>query len=106
MAVVVSEDGCGRRNDMFRRNVSPDGVVVGRERGCGHRNHMLRWLLKVLVIAKNELGGREIEVAEGVVISTPSTTYLLGLPYHGSPLSFSYPPTSAPLLQIVAHIPR
>ena len=51
-----------------KRHVSPAGVVVGRERGCGRRNHMFRRLLKVLVIAKNELGGREIEIAEGVVI--------------------------------------
>ena len=103
MAVVISEDGWRRRNDMFRRLVSPAGVVVRRERGCGRRNHMFRQISKVPVVTKNEFGGHEIEIAEGVVISTPSATHLLGLPYHGSPLSFSYPPTSAPIL---AHIPR
>ena len=59
---------------------------------------------------KNELGGREIEIAEGVCHfnTVRSAPHLLGLPYHRSPLSSSYPPTSAPpapLLQNVAHIP-
>ena len=78
----------------------------GGERGCGRRKHMFRRLSKVPIVTKNEFGGREIGITEGVVISTPSATHLLGLPYHGSPLSFSHPPTSAPLLQNVAHIPR
>ena len=86
MAVVVSEDGCRQRNDMFQRHVSPAWVGAGRERGCGCRNHTFRRLSKVPVVTKNEFGGREIEIAEGVVISTPPATHLLGLPYQGSPL--------------------
>ena len=89
-----------------KRHVSPALVVVGRERGCGRRNHMFRRLSKVPVATKNEFGGCEIEIVEGVVISTPSETHLTGLPHHGSPLPFSYPPTSAPLLKNAAHIPR
>ena len=84
--------------------VSPAWVVVRRETGCERRRNFGG--SKVLVVTKNEFGACEIEIAEGVVISTPSATHLLGLPYPESPLSLSFPPTSAPLLQNVAHIPR
>ena len=99
---------CHKRGWMWaaKRLVSPALVIVGRERGCGRRNHMFRWLLKVPVVTKNEFRSREIEIAEGIVVSTPSATHLTGLPHHGSPLQFSYPPISAPFLQNVAHIPR
>jgi len=60
----------------------------GRERGCGRRNHIFRRLSKVPVVTKREFGGCEIKIAEGVVVSTPSATHLLGLPHHGSPLVF------------------
>ena len=61
---------------------------------------------KAPVLTKTEFGGCEIEIAEGVVISTPSATHLVGLPHQGPPLSFSYPSISAPLLRNVVHNPR
>jgi len=65
------------------------GVATnGGERRCGRRNHTFRQLSKVPVVTKNEFGACEIEIAEGVVISTPSATHLTGLPHHGSPLMF------------------
>jgi len=87
-------------------NGHDSGVAMnGRERGCVRRNHMFRRLSKASVIAKDELAACEIEFAEGVVVSTPSATHLLGLPHHGSPLSFSHPSASAPFLRNIAHIP-
>jgi hypothetical protein len=56
------------------------------------------------VLTRNELGVREIEIAEGVVVSTPSVTHLLGLPHHGSPLAFSHPFKIALFLRNKAHI--
>jgi len=41
---------------------------------------------------KNEFRCCEIEIAEGVVISTPPMTHLMGLPYHSC--SLPYPPYS------------
>ena len=41
--------------------------------------------MKGPVIAIDELGVREIKIAEGVAISTPSVTHLVGLPHQGSP---------------------
>ena len=78
MAVIVSEGGW-----MWaaKRHVSLAWVVVGRERGCGRRNASLRRLSNVPVVTKNEFGSCEIEIAEGVVISTPSATHLTGLSY-------------------------
>jgi len=77
-----------------KRLVSPALVIVGRERECGHQNHIFQWLLKVTVVTKNEFGGCEIEIAEGIVISTSSAMHLMGLPswvsHHGSPLLFSW----------------
>jgi hypothetical protein len=72
-----------------KRHVLQAWVVVGRGRGCGRRNHMFRRLSKVPVVTKYEFRGCKIEIAEGVAISTPSTTHLTDLPYHGSPLAFS-----------------
>jgi len=103
---------CGCRGSCHKRgwmwaakpHVSWAWVVVGRERGCGHRNHMFQRLSKVPIVRKNEFGGCEIEIAKGVVISTPPATHLIGLPHQGSPLSFLCPSTSAPLLQNIAHI--
>jgi hypothetical protein len=89
-----------------KRHISPAWVVVGKERGSEHRKDTFRRLSKGPVVTKNEFGCSKIEIVEGVVVSTPSPTHLTGLPYHGSPLAFSYPPTSAPLVQNVAHIPR
>ena len=87
--------------------VAMGGVATnGRERGCGRRNHKFRRLSKVPVVTNYQFGTCEMEIAEGVVFSTPSATHLLGLPYHGSPLSFSHPSTSAPFLRNIAHIPR
>ena len=81
-------------------------VVGGMERGCGHQNDMFQQLSKVPVVTKYEFGGCEIEIAEGVVISTPSATHLTGLPHQGSLLSFLCPSTSAPLPRNAAHISR
>ena len=67
---------------------------------------MFRQLSKAPVLTKTEFGGCEIEIAQGVVISTPSVTHLVGLPDQGPPLSFSYPSISAPLLRNVVHNPR
>ena len=106
MAVVISKDRGRWWNDMFQQQVSPAWVVVRRERGCGHQNHMFQQLSKVPVVTKNEFDGHKIEIAENVVLSTPSTIHLLGLPYQGSSLSFSHPPTSALFLQNIAHIPQ
>jgi hypothetical protein len=65
------------------------GVATnGRERGCVRRNHMFRRLSKASVVTKDEFGACKIEIAEGVVVLTPSATHLLGLPHHGSPLLF------------------
>ena len=89
-----------------KRHGSPAWVVVGRESGCERRNHMFRRLSKAPMVTKIEFGGWEIELAEGVEVTTPSTTHLMGLPHHRSPLAFSYLPTFAPILQNVAHIPR
>ena len=73
---------CRERGWMWgaKHVVSLAWVVVGRERGCGRQNHMFRWLSKVPVVTKNEFDGCEIEIADGVVISTPSATHLTGLP--------------------------
>ena len=91
-----------------KRHVSLAWVVVRRERRCGRRNNMFPWLSKgpVVVVTKNEFGCCKIEIVEDVAILTPSVTHLVGLPHQGSPLSFSYPSTSAPLLRNLAHIPR
>ena len=74
---------------MWRRNMSfrQLGWLSGGKRDVSVVETMFR-RLKVLVVTKNEFGACEIEIAEGVVISTPSATHLLGLPYPGSPLSF------------------
>jgi len=73
---------CRKQGCMWaaKRLVSPAWVVVGMETGCGRRNDTFRRLSKVPVVTKNEFGGCKIEIAEGVVISTPSVTHLLGLP--------------------------
>ena len=89
-----------------KRHISPAWVVVGKEMGSGRRNDTFRRLLKGPVVTKNEFVCSKIEIVEGVVVSTPSPMHLTGLPHHGSPLVFSYPPTSAPLLRNLAHIPR
>ena len=90
-------------DDMFRRL----GWLLGGRGDVGVETIcMFQPLSKVPVVTKNEFGGRKIEITEGVAISTLSATHLLGLPYHGSPLSSSYPPTSTPILRNVAHIPR
>jgi hypothetical protein len=91
---------CRNRGWMWvaKRHVSLAWVVVGRERGSGCQNHMFRRLSKVATVTKNEFVCCKIEIVEGIVISTPSATHLTGLLYHGSPLAFSYPCTSAPLL--------
>ena len=60
--------------------VSPAWVVGVRESGCGRRSDIFRRLSKAPVLTKNEFGRCEIEIAEGVVISTPSATHLVGLP--------------------------
>jgi hypothetical protein len=98
---------CRKRGWMWaaKRLVSPAWVVVGRERGSGCRNDMFQWLSKAPVVTKYELRCCESE-AGGIVISTPSPMHLTGLPHKGSLLQFSYPSTSIPLLQDVAHIPR
>jgi len=101
-AAVVSEVGCGRRNDFFRRL----GWLSGGKRDVGGDTTSFAGFRKRLYSYINEFGCCELEIAEGVIVSTPSTTHLTGLPHHGSPPQFSYPPKSAPLLQNVAHIPR
>ena len=60
--------------------VSLAWVVGVRESGCGRRSDIFRRLSKAPVLTKNEFGRWEIEIAEGVVISTPSATHLVGLP--------------------------
>jgi hypothetical protein len=99
---------CRKRGWMWaaKRLVSPAWVVVGRERGCGRRNDKFQRLSEVPIVTEYELRGCESEMTGGVVISTPSPTHLTGLPHNGSPLQFSYPSTSIPLLQNLAHIPR
>ena len=99
---------CRQRGWMWaaKRHVSEAWVISGRERGCGRQKHVFRRLSKVPVVTRNEFSGCEIEIAEGVVISTPSATHRVGLPHQGSPLAFSYPSRSAPLLRNAAHIPR
>ena len=80
---------------------SPALVIVERERECGRRNHTFRRLSKVPVVIEYEFTGCEIEIAEGC-------RHFDALPDapDGSPLLFSFPPTSALFLQNVAHIPR
>ena len=67
---------------------------------------MLRRFSKAPVFTETEFAGYKIEITEGVVISTPSATNLLGLPHQGSPLSFSYRSISALLLRYAAHNTR
>jgi hypothetical protein len=100
-AVVIREGGCGKT--MFFAGF---GSCREGESGCGWRNIVLRRFSKVPVLKSTEFGSCKIETTEGVVISTPSATHLIGLPHQGSPLSFSYPSISAPLLRNVAHNPR
>ena len=47
-------------------------MVIGRESGSG-------LISKGPVLTKDEFWGCEIEIAEGVMISTPSATHLVGL---------------------------
>jgi len=82
------------------------GVVVVWEEGCGRRNNMFHRLTMRPVFTINELDVRDIEIAEGVVISTPSVTHLVGLPHQGSPLACSDPSTLAFSLRNKAHISR
>jgi len=82
------------------------GVVVVWEEGCGRRNEMFRRLTMRPVLTINEFDVREMEIVEGVVISTPSVTHLVGLPYQGSPLACSDPSTLAFFLRNKAHISR
>ena len=74
-------------------------MVFVWEEGCGQRNDIFRRLTKGPVIAINELGVREIKIAEGVAISTPSVTHLVGLPHQGCPLLYSDPSTLALFLR-------
>ena len=70
-AVVVMESG-GERSGF---------AALGgcrEESGCGRRKNMFRWLWRTPVLPKNEFGGWEIEMAEGVLIWTPSATHLVG----------------------------
>jgi len=81
-------------------------VVVVWEEECRRRNDIFRRLTKRAVLTINELGVRKVEIAEGVVILTPSVTHLVGLPRQGSPLAYPYPSTLAPFLVNKAHVPR
>ena len=81
-------------------------VVVVWEEGCVRRNDMFRWLMMRPVLTINELGIGEIEIAKGVVILTPSVKHLAGLLYQGSPLAHSDPSTLALFLRNKAHISR
>ena len=85
---------------------SPALVIVERERECGRRNHMFRRLSKVPVVIKYEFTGCEIEIAEGCRHFDALPDAPDGSPLSRVPLLFSFPPTSAPFLQNVAHIPR
>jgi len=82
------------------------GVVFVWEEGCGRRNDIFPRLMKKPGLTINELGVPEIEIAEGVVVSTPSVTHLVGLPHQGSPLPYSDPSTLALFLPNKAHISR
>jgi len=53
-------------------------VVVVMGGGFGRRNNMLCRLSNAPVLTKIECGHCEIELAEGVAISTPSATHLVG----------------------------
>ena len=80
-------------------------VVVVREGRRWWRNIFYR-LTKGPALAMNEFGAREIEIVEGVALSTPSATHLMGLPHQGSPRPCSYPSTFAPVLRNKAHVSR
>jgi hypothetical protein len=67
--------------------------------GVGGETTCFAGFRKRLYWQKNEFGGREIEIAEGVVVSTPSATHLTGLSYltltlPHSPRSFERKPAS------------
>lgn len=72
------------------------GVNLGGVKQC---------LMKGPVLATNEFKVCKIEIAEGVVVSTPSATYLMGLLHQGTPLTFSCPFTSALALRNKVHSP-
>ena len=63
-------------------------------------------LTKTSVLTINELGICEIEIAEGVVLSTPSVTHLVGLLHQGFPLVYSDSSKLALFLRNKAHISR
>jgi len=93
MSKVWPRYGChgGRRKGGWicaeKRHVSPALVVIGRESGSGR-------ISKGPVLTKDEYWGCEIEIAEGVMISTPYAMHLVGLLHQGSPATFLHPSTS------------
>ena len=69
---------------------------------CGRQKRYFSPAFENVYWQKNKFHGHKLEIAQGVVLSTPSATHLVGLPHQGSPLPYFDPSTLAtipPLLQ-------